>query len=465
MSIPLPIATGSYTSEILTLAAQTCSNWIPIIPQGGALNERALLDRPGLTKFATLSGPHRGAIDFNGVYITLNGTTLSSVASDGTATTLGTVTGSGPVSMAKNDDFVVIVTNLGDGFYYNGSTVTQITDTDYTDIKAKTVCFVDGYFVFSRFDGTQFFLSAINDPSSFDALDRSTAEERPDPIVACFVYNNLLHVAGTETTEKYNNRGGVNFPFQRINQASSSVGCYSRFTPIEFNNTYCWIGAGKNEGAQIQMLSGGQPQVISTPAIDTELQKFEDGELDQAISMVWQQNGQSIIAFTIASDRITDRTFCFNSTSGEWFELKSGTSAFRGRSVVRIYNKLLVGDDSSQVGYFDSSARTDYGNAIFREKASQPFLSQTAAEFRIGKIEAWFEAGTGSASVSPQLMMDFSDDLGKTWQTETWRGIGEQGQYGVRAKWRKQGLVTRNRVYRFKASDPYLFNFMKLTAN
>ena len=62
-------------------------------------------------------------------------------------------------------------------------------------------------------------------------------------------------------------------------------------------------------------------------------------------------------------------------------------------------------------------------------------------------------------------MMDFSDDLGKTWSNETWRGLGKVGEYGKRTQWRKQGLVTRNRVYRFKASDPFEFNFMKLTAS
>lgn len=459
----LPIATGYYTSEILTLAAQTCSNWIPINPVKGALNQRALLDRKGLTQFTTTSGEFRGDIDFNGVYLSLNGNTLSSVASDGTVTAIsGSVTGNGRVSIAKNDDYVVLVNNLGEGYYYDGATVTKITDADF--LAAQTVVFIDGYFLFTSLDRTRFFVSSINDPSAYNALDRSTAEERPDPIVAAYVYNNLLHILGTETTEKYNNIGGVSFPFQRINQAANSVGCYSKFTPIEVGNSFVFIGGGKNEGAQIYIMSGNQPQVISTPAIDNVLQDFNDAELDLAFSFVFEDRGQHIVGFTIESDRITDRTFCINMTSGEWFEMKSGTSSFRGRSVTRIYNKFLVGDDSNQIGYLDS-VHTDYGNTIFREKASQPFLSQDGEEYRIGKLEAWFQAGTGDAVTSPQVMMEFSDDLGRTWKNETWRPIGNVGQYGIRSIWRKQGLVTRNRVYRFKASDPFEFNFMKLTAS
>jgi len=239
----LPIATGFYTSEILPLAAQTCSNWIPIITEKGALNQRALLDRCGLTSFATLSGSHRGAIDHNGTYLTVNGTTLSSVTSAGVVATIGTIAGSGMVSMAKNDDFVVFVNNLGAGYYYNGSAVILISDGDF--LPASTVVFIDGYFAFSALDGSKFFISATNDPSSYAALDRSTAEERPDPIKALYVYNNLLHVAGTETTEKYNNIGGVAFPFQRRNQAANSIGCYAKFTPIELGNSYAFIEALK----------------------------------------------------------------------------------------------------------------------------------------------------------------------------------------------------------------------------
>lgn len=329
---------------------------------------------------------------------------------------------------------------------------------------ASTVVFIDGYFLFTALAGDKFFISQTNDPSSYDALDRSTAELRPDPIVCAFVYNNLLHIAGTETIERYNNIGGVSFPFQRINQAANSIGCYSKFTPIEASNAYSFIGGGKNEGAQVYLLTGSQPQVISTPAIDNVLQDFTSAELAQAYSMVWQERGQHLLAFTINSDRITDRTFLFNFTSGEWFEFKSGTGAWRAKSVTKIYNKFLCGDDSNQIGYLDTTSHTDYGDPIFREKASQPFLSQDGAEYRVGRIEAWMQAGTGNATTSPQLMMDFSDDLGRTWSNETWRGIGKVGQYGLRAQWRKQGLVDRNRVYRFKASDPYEFNFMKLTA-
>lgn len=458
----LPVTSGFYVSEIPTVSDKTCLNWIPITIQTQGLAQEALLDRKGLTQFATLSGEHRGAIDFNGVYITVNGTTVSSIDSSGTVTTIsGSITGSGRLSMAKNDDYVVFVNNLGEGFYYDASTVTKITDSDF--LSASTVCFIDGYFVFSALDGTRFFLSDINDPSTFSALDRSTAEERPDPIVAVYNYRNTLHVLGTETIEKYNNIGGISFPFQRINGASNSVGCYSKFSPIEVENSFAFIGGGQNEGAQVYVMSGGSAQAISTPAIDLVLQKFTSAELADAYTMVYQQNGQHLLLITIESDVIDDRTLGYNIISGKWFELSSGSGAWRGKSIIKLYDKFLVGDDANRVGYIDS-VYTDYGSTYFREVATQPFLSQEGENFKIGKIEVWVESGVGSATVDPQLMMDYSETLGRTWGTETSRGLGKVGQYNNRLVWRKQGFSTRDRVYRFKYADAYKCNLMKLTA-
>ena len=47
MRTPLEIAKGFYVSDSLPLSAQRCINWIPVIPQAAALNNRALFDAPG----------------------------------------------------------------------------------------------------------------------------------------------------------------------------------------------------------------------------------------------------------------------------------------------------------------------------------------------------------------------------------------------------------------------------------
>ena len=79
MRTQLEIANGFYVSDSLPLSAQRCINWIPIIPQAAALNQRALFDAPGLTLFGTVGGINRGAQEMGEVPYFVNGNTLYSV--------------------------------------------------------------------------------------------------------------------------------------------------------------------------------------------------------------------------------------------------------------------------------------------------------------------------------------------------------------------------------------------------
>ena len=57
---PLPLPLGSYLSEVLPLSAQRVINWIPVVSESQALNTNILLQRNGLSTFASTSGIGRG---------------------------------------------------------------------------------------------------------------------------------------------------------------------------------------------------------------------------------------------------------------------------------------------------------------------------------------------------------------------------------------------------------------------
>jgi hypothetical protein len=61
------------------------------------------------------------------------------------------------------------------------------------------------------------------------------------------------------------------------------------------------------------------------------------------------------------------------------------------------------------------------------------------------------KAGQGS---DPKIMMDYSDDGGRTFGNEFWRPAGKIGQYRRRVEWRRLGRVPSHRVFRFRMSDP-----------
>jgi hypothetical protein len=67
------------------------------------------------------------------------------------------------------------------------------------------------------------------------------------------------------------------------------------------------------------------------------------------------------------------------------------------------------------------------------------------------ELELEVEMGAGPAE-DPQVIMQYSDDNGKTWSDELWSSIGRIGDYQNRARWSCLG-GSKNRTYRFTVTD------------
>lgn len=462
----LSIFGGFYENQSIPLSQQNCINWIPQVAEDGALNAGALMTPQALAQFGTLgTAPNRGAQVMGGVPFFVNGTSLFSMDSSGTPTTIGTITGTARVSMANNGTKLCIVVPGGDAFVWNGSTLVQITDSDY--ITADTVIFKDGFYVFTASDGSVFFSSALNDPTSFDALDFASAELSPDDIVAAHVNHNELFILGEKTIEVFQNVGGSGFPFQRIPGANIQKGCYAKFSPIEFDNTFLFVGGGLNERAAIwRVVSSQLAQKLSTDAIDNAIQKFTQDEIAAAFSYTFTIGGQFIAAFTFESNAIASITFCYNATSQKWFQLQSGAAdnKWRVNSIVSAHDKLLCGDEEDgRIGYL-TEVFSEYGETIYRERTTQPFITNGDSQFW-PEVELTMESGVGLTTgqgEDPQIRMSFSDNGGRTFSAEQSRSFGKIGEYKKRPIWRRNGRVPMNRVLRFTTTDPVKANMVRL---
>lgn len=473
--VPLPLGFSFYQAESRPFSSQRCINWIPTVAEGQALNPRALLQPSGLKQFAdTAESINRGAQLVSDVAYFVNGSSLFSVSSTAIVTNLGSIPGTGRVSMANNGQFLVVVIPGVSAFVFDNiaNTLLQITDTDFR--VSDTVVFKDGFFVFSSSDGAVFFNSALNDPFTYDALDFGTAEINPDLIVAVHVNHNELFVCGQETIELFQNVGGAGFPFQRIPGANIQKGVHAKHTIVEFDNTFVFAGGGRNEKTAIWKVSGSSSAIkISTDAIDNQIQKFNEQEIKESFALTWAERGQFLASFTFESTRIPSKTFVYNATasalSGEsiWFEQQSGVTdnRFRVQSIVRAYGKLLVGDQATGIiGELDQDTLTYYTTPIFRQSTTAPF-SADGVELFAGLLEATFQAGVGLTSgLNPQVRLADSDDGGHVFENERSRGIGKIGKYGQRAVWERQGSFPVARVVRLTITDPVVANLIRLAA-
>lgn len=473
----IPIPLGFYQSESLPFSAQRCINWIPTIPQSEALSSRALMQPSGLTQLVqTGLGACRGAWVVAGVPYFVMGNSLVSMSSTNAITNHGTIVGSGRVYMADNGALLVIVVPGGSAYVFDNVllTLTQITDPDFQT--SDTVVFYRGFFVFTTTDGKQLFVSNLNQPLAFDALDFGSAEGDPDRIITQVLDHDELSIIGSETTEVFRNVGGVGFPLQIIQGAFTQKGAHSKFGVVKFDNTYMFIGGGENELTAIwRQTSSASAAKISSDAIDNKIQEFTEEEISKAFSMTYSRKGQFFAIFSFSSDRIPGKTFVYNGTASAlsgrsvWFEFQTGVNdaPWRVNCIAKAYGKLLVGDaNDGRIGFLDDSNLTEYDSPIFRSAATQPF-SQDGLPIFAGELEPTFESGTGSTlgqGSNPVVRMDFSDNGGRTFENETKREIGKIGEYQRRSIWRKQGRFPVSRTMRFTITDPVVANLIKITA-
>ena len=483
----LPIANGSYQSDSLPVSAQECVNWYPNIPQAPALSPETLFGTPGTELLATTGQSkqvNRGAHVLSGVYYAVNGDALyrlnELIDADGvqtfTTTNLGTISGSGRVSMADNGTQLCILVPGGNGYIFTSGpdTLTQITDTDFTASgNPQFVVFIDGYFLFTT-DSKRFIISALNNGLDYNALDFGTAESDPDDIVAPIVYKNQLFIMGSEGGEGFQNAPGAtgaaiaDFPFQRTG-VFLDKGMFAPFSGVNASNAFMYIGGGTNESPSIWSSTGNSVAKISTTAIDSILQRFTQAQIRESFSWSYAQKGAFFVGFSLPTT-----TLVYETISGRWHERKSQitdsqnqTSIVRSRinSIVSAYGKVIVADSiDGRIGSLDPDVFTEYGGNIIRVIATQPFHNETKP-FTVPMLELTVESGVGdSTTPDPKMRMDRSLD-GKTFLDERTRSMGRVGEFKRRVIWNRNGRASRFEVFRFTMSDPVKPVIIALHAN
>ena len=474
--LPVPIPLGFYQSTSPTLSIQRCINWIPTVMEKASLNQTALLQPSGvILSSQTNLGTCRGGHEMAGVPYFVIGNSLVSMSESLVVTNHGAITGSVRVSMADNGTQLVIVVPGGDAYAFNKDTLTltQIVDPDFQT--SDTVGFYRGFFVFTTSDGKQLFVSNLNAPLTFDALDFGSAEGDPDRIVTQVVDHDELSIIGSKTTEVFKNIGGADFPLQIINGAFTQKGAHTKYGVIKFDNTYLFIGGGENELSAIwRQTSNASAGKISTDAIDNAIQKYNESEISNAFTMTFSKKGQFFAVFSFNSSRIPGKTFVYNGTASAlsgspvWFEFQTGVTdnTWRVNAIVKAYGRLFCGDAiDGRIGELVDNVYTEYDNVIFRQAATQPFSAGDLTVFA-GQIEATFQSGVGltvGQGSNPVARMDFSND-NQTWSNEFSRKIGRIGEYGHETVWNKQGLIPKFRTIRFTVTDPVNANLVRISA-
>lgn len=476
--IELQFADGFYVSQSPDLIDKRVVNAYPVIPQADALSKRALFNTPGTKQFADFgSGDSRGALVFtDGIPYRVIGNSLISTTSAGVITNHGTITGQGDVSMASNGINIAIQDPNGDSYFFTPATTTLELNNDAVFLsfgQATTVTFKDGFYAYTT--DSIFFSSSVkttNDGKDFNALDFTDAEISPDKLIAGHNNHNQLYILGENTIEVYRTVITAGFPFQRITGAVIQKGCAARFSVIEFDNSFLFIGGDVGEQPAIWRALGSSVQKISTNSIDQLMQQSTVTGIENAKAFAYSQNGNYFAVFTVGNNTfVYDANTSALSGKPEWHERQTGITNGSGfqswRSIhgVIAFGKILVGDDrSGLIGDLDFDTKTEYGNKVERFFTTRPFSALGDTIFS-REIELDMQAGVGDATTpDPQIRMDYSDD-GVNFVSEVSRPMGKIGEFKTRQRWSRLGRIPNNRVLRFKMTEPVKYNVFALYAN
>ena len=450
----IPFAVQTYKGRSLPLSAQQLINLYPEKAPPDAKMPIVLYGTPGLKLFGTAGdGPIRGRHNFKGTLCVVSGADFFTVNSSGVAVNRGTVGGSGPVPMADNGTELAIVASPGKGgtFVWDGSSLTAIADADFPG--ASDVTFMDGYLIFTKPDTDQFFLSALNDATAYDATDFGTAEGEPDDLVGCINDHRELWLFGKKTIEIWYNSGAT-FPFERIAGAFVERGCLARGSIVKEDNSLFWLGSDKI----IYRAAGYVPQRVSTHAVEFAIGGYANPENATAFS--YTHEGHKFYCLSFA-----EATWVYDIASGTesplWhnrtgYEDNAFLNRWRADNGVEVYGKNLVGDyKNGKIYELDLDTYQDDGNPIQRVVTSPPIHADTKRMF-FNRVQVEIESGVGLTSgqgSDPEAVLQWTDDGGRTWSNEHWAKVGKIGRNRWRLIWRRLGW-SYERAFRLTMTDP-----------
>lgn len=401
---------------------------INMFPEASPVSDEgvALLSFPGVESAATRgAGPINGIFQkaglFSGDVFTVSNNTLYRGA-----TSLGAITGSGPVSWAASDTEIVL-TRGGTAYSYNGTNLAAIAFPDSADVTAVAGV-IGGLFLYARADSARWYWSAVLDGRTIDALDYATAESAPDKLRDIVAIGDNVYLMGEDTIEVWYITGDLNLPFSRISQRTVRIGVIATGCALEMDNALHFIGSNR-----IAYRMSEVPERISDHSMEERI-----GQSSSWACFTFTYQGH--VFFVI---RLSQGTWLADAATAykHWCEKQTwGLSNWIAKCAVTL-------ETGPQFG----SATT---NDIFEfegwAEGSSPLLRQFPAFFPIkggcvpvDHLELECNAGattvTSGADASPVIEMRSSRDGGDTFTNWRMAPLGAMGQYRKRPRWRRLG--------------------------
>lgn len=448
---------GSSQQYSLPFNAERTVNLYAITDPRGS-DSASLYNTPGLKLFGNYgSGSIRACFSAStGRSFVVSGSALFEIYSDGTSVNRGALlTSSSIVTVADNG----VQLGICDGTYaymftYATNAFAQVTDPDFpTSVGA--IGYIDSYFMVNENSTGKWYISALLNGLSWDALDFATAESSPDKLNRAFNFLGYVGLFGDKTLELWRNTGDSNFPFSKVS-SSTPIGCEAPYTITSVDTSVYWVGANDQGSGIVYQAQGFTPKRISTEPVEKILQAV--AAPSQLRAWTYQEQGHVFYAIT-GSDLET--TLVYDLNTQIWHERASLSNSgeyaqHRASCVMRAFNKLLVGDRENgnvyemSLNYYDDAGTAKPWLRIFTH------LLDELTQVKYSSLQIGFEVGDGTQSgqgSNPQANLRVSQDGARTWSNYYSKTLGAVGKYKTQVRWRRLG-IQQQCTFELSGSDP-----------
>lgn len=339
----LPLPDGSYSDDSKAFTDQDVVNYLPTLAdQSGTRSRVKYRPTPGLDPFTNVGGgPHRGGRDVEGRAFVVSGSTLYEVKKSGTTINIGTIPGTGLVSMTHNqiNGGNEVVIGTGDNSYVFNTVTEELTANG---VGLSSVDFLNQLVIGVEPQRRRFRWSGLADATSYNDTDNESAESSPDRIAGGITSNGEYLVFGERTIEPWAHQPTASTAFQRQTGLIQERGCLSGNTLARLDNTVFFVD---NQFIPCRLVNGYSPQPIAPKAIVDELRQRDPRKM---FAYTWEDAGYAVYYLTCKDGR----TWGFDVTSGKWHRRESfGLNRWRLNTLFKWDGEWYGGDYSNGTLY------------------------------------------------------------------------------------------------------------------
>ena len=390
---------------------------------------------PGLTTFGTTGATQvrKMIADDNGNIYAIIGDTAYKITSAASYSSLGTM----PTSSGRSNLGIAV----GVQIFTDGSTSLRMHDTSWNTVSpgfsAVGAAWIDGYFVTIKSGTNLFFIST--DGSTW--TDYASAEASYDYLWGLLATRNELYLFGRSTIEVWTDVGNSDFPFQRVNGATSNIGLAADQSATLVGGVPYFVAKSGDGRPFVARMNGYRPERVSTDDIDRILAAVGTYvSLSVGFGFMW--NGHPMYQLTNAT---ADWTYVFDAATGVWSELGNGAKS----SVIvgcEVNNGVYGGGDGGPNIYkYDETAH----NLSVRKIVTDHVVSPDMERFTCDSVR--LDMSTNVDATEKNVALRVSRDGGLSWGSSQSVGIGTTTGPYKKVEWRRLGTA---RTFTYEFSFP-----------